>query len=44
MTNVSHLKFPKEFHWGYATASAQIEGSVRRCVFSSMSLAVELSY
>jgi beta-glucosidase/6-phospho-beta-glucosidase/beta-galactosidase len=22
--------FPTDFHWGYATASAQVEGSVRR--------------
>jgi beta-glucosidase/6-phospho-beta-glucosidase/beta-galactosidase len=22
--------FPADFHWGYATASAQVEGSVRR--------------
>jgi beta-glucosidase/6-phospho-beta-glucosidase/beta-galactosidase len=22
--------FPADFHWGYATASAQVEGSVSR--------------
>jgi beta-glucosidase/6-phospho-beta-glucosidase/beta-galactosidase len=26
--------FPADFHWGYATASAQVEGSVRRTVIA----------
>lgn len=27
-TDLEKPKFPADFHWGYATASAQVEGSV----------------
>ena len=34
-TNMTHKSFPADFYWGYATASAQVEGSVKNRIFSA---------
>jgi beta-glucosidase/6-phospho-beta-glucosidase/beta-galactosidase len=44
-TDIKSLKFPSDFHWGYATASAQVEGSVgQRLCESGFNITLMLAF